>query len=117
MTFLQDIGLEDIRTLFNGYQLDAVGHTFTKRRSRRARAGKNWTQQMQTRMQQLEANHDIKIEALRSHRSAQLLEVLCCLQLARHDKPYLPQSIVHSITERVFSAQFLENMSSGSGAA
>ena len=117
VTFLQDMGLKEYRTLFTGYQLDAVRHTMTQRRSRRARAVKKWTQQMQTRMQQLKANHNIKIKALRSHRSAQLLDVLCCLQLARHDKPYLPQSIVHSITERLFSAQFLENMSSGSGAA
>ena len=117
VTFLQDIGFKEYRTRFTGCQLDAVRHTMTQRRSRRAGAVKKWTQQMQTRMQQLKANHNIKIKALGSHRSAQLLEVLCCLQLARHDKPYLPQSIVHRITERVFSAQFLESMSSGSGAA
>ena len=69
---------------------------------------------MQTRMQQLKANHNIKIKALKSHRSTQLLVVLCCLQLARQNKPYLPQSIVRKITERVFSKQLLQSMSRAS---
>ena len=85
-------------------------------KSKQAQDSQKGKQQLQTKMQQLKANHNIKLKALRSHRSTQLLAVLCCLQLAGQNKPYFPQYIVHKITKSVFSAKLLESMSRPSAA-
>ncbi len=71
------------------------------------RRGRKRQQEVQDAMQQLKAAHNVKLMALQSQRKAQLMTVLCCLQLARPRKPYLPQPVakianmVHNKTEQI----------------